>query len=1175
MKILDLYLHAYGPFAGIHLDLSGGTQGLHLVFGPNEAGKSSAMRALRALLYGVPERTSDDFRHGRQDLRVGARLRASGGEELVCYRRKGRKNTLLGADDKPIPDEVLARMLGGIDERLFERLFGIDHERLVSGGDALLAERGREAEALFSSGLGSVDVRSVLGQLDQEADALFRPRAHSSNINGRLSKLAEIEKAQREATLSASQWEQARKSLDAAQSSLEQIDQALRQASRERSRLERIRRTLPDLARRDQLRVQLADLGDLPSLADDFARQREQASADLTLALAARTAAEARAGELRVTLESLPERFALLAEADLIEALRERLGSHRKALADRPGLVAECQALIAQAESLLARVRPGESLDQARALRPVLGRQRRVTELAGERGEQGSRQREAGRQLAEFEQTLATKRRLLAELGQDKPQTELKRALDAARRAGDLEQTLAELDRRLQTQSAELERDLRRLGLWSGALDAFRLLPLPAEETLARFAQDLQSLADEDQRWGQVRAESLAEQARASESLRALELAGSVPTESELGQVREHRDRGWRIIRRHWLDGADVAAEARDYAGPQPLPDAFEGALGTADEVADRLRRESQRVHARAADQARLESSARRAADAEAALASTAERRQRLLADWSALWSPCGLLEPLPPREMGAWLGKALRLRERIDALGALRLERAGLFDSALSLRESLRSALSGLGDAPAADVTSLAQMVALAESRLAELTDRARQRQTLTRDIADLEQRRAAQSTELQALESEVARLTADWTRLMAELGLPAATSPGEAVDSLKALAQVIELIDQADQFGGRVSGIDADAAAFAAETTALLARLAPELSGIPFEQGLIQLGAHLTQQRQDHSRREAIQSQLAGAEQEARTQTTRQKAAEAVLADLCRQAGCATPDALPALEEHVRERGLRLRELATVESELLEAGDGLGLEALHAEAAVVDRDEVAAALLALESRIEAELRPRHTESLERKLVAEREFAAMAGEDRAAVLADEAQCLRAEIRSAAERYVRVRLAARILRDEIERFRRAHRDPILARASHYFAQLTRGGFATVETDFDEADEPVLVGLRAQGERVRVEGMSTGTRDQLYLALRLAGLERHLEQAEPLPFIVDDILIQFDDARSRATLAALAEFSARTQVILFTHHQRVVEQAAELDPGRERILVHGLEQAVGG
>jgi len=118
---------------------------LSLVLGPNEAGKSSALRALRALLYGVPERTQDDFRHGKTELRVGGRLRGAAGSELHCYRRKGRKNTLLDANGDPVAEDRLAGLLGGVAEPLFERLSGIDHEALETAVEE--ASRLREKAA--------------------------------------------------------------------------------------------------------------------------------------------------------------------------------------------------------------------------------------------------------------------------------------------------------------------------------------------------------------------------------------------------------------------------------------------------------------------------------------------------------------------------------------------------------------------------------------------------------------------------------------------------------------------------------------------------------------------------------------------------------------------------------------------------------------------------------------------------------------------------------------------------------------------------------------------------------------------------------------------------------------------------------------------------------------------
>ena len=86
-------------------------------------------------------------------------------------------------------------------------------------------------------------------------------------------------------------------------------------------------------------------------------------------------------------------------------------------------------------------------------------------------------------------------------------------------------------------------------------------------------------------------------------------------------------------------------------------------------------------------------------------------------------------------------------------------------------------------------------------------------------------------------------------------------------------------------------------------------------------------------------------------------------------------------------------------------------------------------------------------------------------------------------------------------------------------------------------------------------------------MSSGTRDQLFLALRLATLKEYLGRSEPMPFVVDDVLVNFDDERARAALEVLAQLSERTQVLLFTHHGRIREQAEELG---ERAAVSVLE-----
>jgi uncharacterized protein YhaN len=61
-------------------------------------------------------------------------------------------------------------------------------------------------------------------------------------------------------------------------------------------------------------------------------------------------------------------------------------------------------------------------------------------------------------------------------------------------------------------------------------------------------------------------------------------------------------------------------------------------------------------------------------------------------------------------------------------------------------------------------------------------------------------------------------------------------------------------------------------------------------------------------------------------------------------------------------------------------------------------------------------------------------------------------------------------------------------------------------------------DYDANDKPILLGVRPSGKKVGIDGMSDGALDQLYLSLRLASIDYHIEKGgDPMPFIVDDIL----------------------------------------------------------
>ena len=238
---------------------------------------------------------------------------------------------------------------------------------------------------------------------------------------------------------------------------------------------------------------------------------------------------------------------------------------------------------------------------------------------------------------------------------------------------------------------------------------------------------------------------------------------------------------------------------------------------------------------------------------------------------------------------------------------------------------------------------------------------------------------------------------------------------------------------------------------------------------------------------------------------------------------------------------------------ELSRLTKTLIEEGDGLSVAELHDECDLVDLDQIVVRGEALEKELDS-LRERLMEARELRSEARKAFEAIGADDAAAKAAADRQSALAELKEVAERYVLVRSAALLLRWAIDRYRREKQAPLLKRAGQVFMTLTGGSFADLTLEFDEDDHVHLTGLRPNGERVAVSGMSTGTADQLYLALRVASVEDYLERATPLPFVADDLFINFDDARAAAGLEVMGQLAEKTQVLFFTHHEHLVDIA---------------------
>lgn len=1167
MRLKRLELKAFGPFTDRVLDFSGDHPGFHIIFGANEAGKSSSLRALKALLYGFPQQTPDNFLHNYDQLLVGGCIVDGAGREFVFQRRKKRHGDLLDGAGNTLEEGMLTPLLQGIAPDIFTSLYGLDHDSLVRGGEEILAQKGEVGQALFAAGAGIASLREVIRQLEEDAGELFKAMGKNQEINRALVRYRELQAEARKASLSARDWQELNKELGQATAARNALEEEREDTRREVQRLQRLLQAIPELAELESRRGQLAALGEGVMLDQGFAGRYHEISRQLREAgFQVQRDAERleKLGEKRRAISLKPE---LLDQAARVDDFHQRLGEFRKGQKDRPERNGMRIGLRSEAAHLLRQVRPDLDLGQVESLRPLLAGKRTVQNLVARYEAIRQKLESAQRQgrLAEQERGAAALE--LEGLPAAPDAQKLLQAVRLAQKAGDLDALIAKAQGESEYAGEQGRIELARIGLWQGELATLMELTLPLPATLQRFDQGMAELGEARRELEKERRHLERELQAAVAEWKKFEYGGQVPSEEELLAVRARRDQGWRLVRRQWLEREDVAEEILHYS-PRPLAEAYEGFVEQADVLADRLRREADRVAGAAAVQAQMESLREALAANGRAMEAMRQRAEELHVAWQRLWQPLGIT-PLSPREMGGWLGEIDLLRFRVGEMAKQEQELIRLCRRRDQLRQELAGELRLLKGMAAPAGEDLGPVLVLAETELDRLSRRMAVREKLQERLARAGGLVRQAAEDLQQARADLVEWQEEWRKATAGLNAGGLLSPQDAGDRLEILQNCFDRLAKAEEMQKRIDGIDRDAAGLEREVRELLARVAPELLPLSLDQAILQLRDLLGRARQDRTMGAQLAEEMDGLREEIAVAEKTLEFARAQMAELLKTAGCARPEELPAVIERSAARRQLQEKVADTETSLARIGAGATIAELARQAGEVDIDALPGLVASLIRETEERIDPEINRISQRIGELGLRLSAMDGSGRAAELAERMEEELALIRRLTERYAVVKLAAKILQQEIERYREKHQGPVLRLGSRYFRELTIGAFIELRADVDDRGEPVLAAVRPGDRRLTVERMSSGTRDQLYLALRLATLEWRLERNEPMPFIVDDILINFDDERSRATLGVLARLAGKNQVILFTHHRRIVEEARAMAAQTGLVHIHEL------
>jgi uncharacterized protein YhaN len=542
-----------------------------------------------------------------------------------------------------------------------------------------------------------------------------------------------------------------------------------------------------------------------------------------------------------------------------------------------------------------------------------------------------------------------------------------------------------------------------------------------------------------------------------------------------------------------------------------------------------------------------------------------------LVVGMMALGAACGLLLVVTAAAAVTLFVRARRFRRiptHPDALRSLEAERAEqeqLRDSIVRIESALGEPaailgwdrLPGPGDLEQLDASlgEKAQRLSRWEGQMAELarTEERLQALVVEEDEAQLRLERARDQA--LALERESRERLSGW-------GLPPALSWEGAEEYLRAAATAKDSSLRLDDDRAGLARIEAEIADWEAETGRLLQRAAMSVPADQQEKSgadaaLLSLG-DLCSCEADRQR-DLVNLQKSMSELE--TDIERQSAEVAEWRErwdsLLAQAAASDEAAFLRNLAVYEERGELRRRIGETEGTLIKRiGLGAEAEALRRtlETGKVDvwKERVREAGAQLEDLREEGARliklQGDTERRRRDL---EESADVPG------LETTVEGLRTDLDSAVRRWRVNTLAVALIRDTLAKFTRERQPLVLAEASRMFALVTGGRYQRVVRSPDE--EGIIV-IDADGRLKSPEDLSRGAAEQLYLCLRLGLAEEFSRRAEPIPLVMDDVLVNFDPARRRATGRLLLEFAQRHQILLFTCHPEIEDLFLVEEPG---------------
>ena len=1156
MRFNTVNFKTIGPFDETTLEFPAKAK-LAIVEGPNEAGKTSALKQMLGFMYGFEQQSGDDFNHNYRNHAVHCSIIGITGNHYNSVTRKRGKNSLTGTTETELFPQ-------GMTKEKFLQLFAINQHGLREGATELFKGKSDLRSLLFDAMTGLTSASSIRTRLAELKNDYVTSTLRSGDIIDTLTAIDEIRN-----TISQHDHDRANKadslrSLEQLKKELADLHASLEIHEKKHLRLKTLDGGMGLLALLTDKQKRFVDYSTTPDLPSEF---RHDWNDNLTSFEKARAAVETGTIALNMDKTKLADIPVPALSNVITSEIRNLSGSRvamENALKDLPGMVAQS---LKESEAIASFVREWLPNHKAQAIADQLPEESACKKIA----------------------SIATKWAQIVAL-RDKAQSQhddathdlndVQRDLDSApapEEIHELDGCLDELiesgisDTKLSTEKTNIDTAMR--GILRAAqtmvppladIEAIEQLCIPPEDEIIAITKAWSNCDDQLRTLSSKVAENQKAIISHENDLRTLtSQISSGGGREEYDRTRQQRDDVWGLIRRQH-SGEQIAPETlADFTtsagGATSLHEALTGLIKQADSQAEILLAQADITSNIRTKQAYLENgmieAARLASLVDSQNSVKTELRKELERRWTTWNAGPGCIHEV--NGLHEWIRAAKNLKDRLIAFNLSKSS----YDDSKSKRDDFVIKLSRI----CGKIADLATLRAEATARIEQQNKRSKNLESLAEKLNAAKKNVDKMNRDLKKHSDDLAKVEKEWAEAIQNLGTISPGKSKEFADALTATIQAHKLRLSHDQ---RIQEMRSMRDQFLTKINELAMQAdnsIPQANDSTWDNVLRRL---LELADTENSNSQAISRLKKDIELKTLALAVNSdalKRAEDILNQLMKQAECTQyQDLATAIDRSEEKR--RLRNDITSDKQALIKQMAMDVPAYEVELAGRDSAQLAAEADELKRQIDA-MRLEHQEKRDRFTNLTRDLGALAVNTDAAEARQRLEDLRAKLEEQVAEWKSIRLAEICLKEAITRMERDCGDKPIGRALHFFKRMTQNRYQSLGVDYD-ADKMILKTTRDNQHDKLIEfnstdgtGLSEGTADQLWLSLRLAGIEARVNQMreigqDPMPIILDDVLVSFDDNRAKAAMEILMELGEKTQVIMFTHHAHLLDIVPE-------------------